>query len=127
MHYHYLVALRQKHPAWRLLVADHAPLIVGFLFETFIEPNIRTMAEPDVTSRLDDYLYALRSELDDGAFPRPAKHYLDAWVSDEHAWLRKYYPADSGEPHFDLTPATERAIDWLASLEQRRFVKRNHA
>ncbi|MFZ3357479.1 MAG: DUF3375 domain-containing protein [Xanthobacteraceae bacterium] len=122
MHYHYLVALRQKHPAWRLLVADHAPLIVGFLFETFIEPNIRTMAEPDVTSRLDDYLYALRSELDDGAFPRPAKHYLDAWVSDEHAWLRKYYPADSDEPHFDLTPATERAIDWLASLEQRRFV-----
>ena len=85
------------------------------------------MAEPDVTSRLDDYLYALRSELDDGAFPRPAKHYLDAWVSDEHAWLRKYYPADSDDPHFDLTPATERAIDWLASLEQRQFVRRNHA
>jgi len=122
MDYHELVALRQKHPAWRLLVADHAPLVVSFLFETFIRPNIRTMAEQEIASRLDDYLYSLRSKLGDNAFPRPAIHYLDAWASDEHAWLRKYYPADSDEPHFDLTPASERVIDWLASLGQRRFV-----
>jgi len=122
MEYRDLVALRQKHPAWRLLVADHAPLIVSFLFDTFIRSNIRTMAEPEIASRLDDYLYSLRLELNDNAFPRPAIHYLDTWASDEHAWLRKYYPADSDEPHFDLTPASERVIDWLASLEQRRFV-----
>jgi len=122
MEYHDLVALRQKHPGWRLLVADHAPLIVSFLFETFIRPNIRTMAEPEIASRLDDYLYSLRSELGDDAFPRPAMNYLDTWASDEHAWLRKFYPTDSDEPHFDLTPAAERAIDWLAGLEQRRFV-----
>jgi hypothetical protein len=93
-----------------------------FLFETFIRPNIRAMAAPEIASRLDDYLYALRTELGDEAFPRPAKHYLDAWASDEHSWLRKYYPPNSDEPHFDLTPATEKAIDWLSSLEQRRFV-----
>jgi uncharacterized protein DUF3375 len=122
MEYHDLVALRQKHPGWRLLVADHAPLVVSFLFETFIRPNIRTMSESETASRLEDYLYSLRSEAGDGAFPRPAIQYLDAWASDEHAWLRKYYPADSDEPHFDLTPATERAIDWLASLEKRQFV-----
>ena len=122
MEYRHLVALRQKHPAWRLLVADHAPLIVSFLFETFIRTNIRTMAEQELASRLDDYLYSLRPELNDGTFPRTAMHYLDAWASDEHAWLRKYYPTDSDEPHFDLTPAAEKAVDWLASLEHRRFV-----
>lgn len=122
MDYDDLVALRRKHPAWRLLIADHAPLIIGFLFETFIRPNIRTMSEPEIASRLDDYLYALRTELGEDAFPRPAKHYLDAWASDEHSWLRKYYPPNSDEPHFDLTPATEKAIDWLSGLEQRRFV-----
>jgi hypothetical protein len=44
MEYHDLVALRQKHPAWRLLVADHAPLIVGFLFETHRQLWVREEA-----------------------------------------------------------------------------------
>ncbi|MCC8936029.1 DUF3375 domain-containing protein [Bradyrhizobium sp. Arg68] len=122
MEYSTLLTLRQKHPAWRLLVADHAPFIISFLFRTFIRPNIRSVAQPEMESRLDDHLYSLRSEYGDDTFPRSASHYLDVWSSDDHAWLRKYYPPDSDEPHFDITPATERAIDWLANLQQRRFV-----
>ena len=89
MEYGTLLALRQRHPAWRLLVADHAPLIISFLYETFIRPNLRTMAQAEIVSRLEDFLYTLRSELGDNTFPRGAAHYLDAWASDEHAWLRK--------------------------------------
>src|SRR5260370_11286043 len=55
-------------------------------------------------------------------FPREATHYLDSWASDEHAWLRKYSPPNSDEVHFDITPAPERAIDWVVDLGQRRFV-----
>jgi hypothetical protein len=36
--------------------------------------------------------------------------------------LRKFYPPGSDEPHFDLTPATEKAIAWLGSLTERAFV-----
>ncbi len=36
--------------------------------------------------------------------------------------MRKFYPVDSDEPHFDLTPATEKVIQWLESLSQRAFV-----
>jgi hypothetical protein len=122
MEYGTLLSLRQSHPTWRLLLADHAPLIISFLFDTFVEPNIRTMAQPELTARLDDHLYALRGSLGEEAFPREAAHYLDAWASDDHAWLRKYYPASSDEPHYDITPATEKAIDWVTSLEQRKFV-----
>jgi hypothetical protein len=122
MDYATVVALRQRHPAWRLLLADHAPLIVAFLFDTFIEPNVRMMSQPDIAARLEDYLYSLRSELDGEAFPRSAAQYLDTWASDDHGWLRKYYPPDSDEPHFDITPATEKVVDWLASLGQRKFV-----
>lgn len=122
MEYSALLALRQKHPAWRLLVADHAPLIVGFLHSTFIRPNVRTLPQPELASRLDDYLYSLRADLGQESFPKTALQYLDTWASDEHGWLRKYYPPDNDEPHFDITPATERAIEWLANLQQRRFV-----
>jgi hypothetical protein len=122
MDYRTLETLRRRHPAWRLLVADHAPLIVSFLHDTFIRPNVRTLSQPELATRLDDYLFALRADLGEGMFPREASHYLDNWASDEHAWLRKYYPPDSDEVHFDITPATERAIDWLVDLGQRRFV-----
>jgi Protein of unknown function (DUF3375) len=61
---------------------------------------------------------AHETEGGDDAFPRPAMHYLDSRASDQHGRLRKHYPANSDEPHFDLTPAIERAIDWLSSLEQ---------
>jgi flagellar motility protein MotE (MotC chaperone) len=122
MDYRTLNTLRQKHPAWRLLAADHAPLIVSFLHDTFVRPNVRTLPQPELASRLDDYLYSLRADLGEDAFPKEAASYLDNWASDEHAWLRKYYPTNSDEPHFDITPATEKAIDWLTSLSQRQFV-----
>ena len=109
-------------PAWRLLRADHAPLVVSFLHRTFIAPNIRTLPQPEIAIRLDDALFHLRRELGDRAFPRSAQAYLDDWASDDHAWLRKYYPPEGDDPHFDITPATEKAIVWLESLTRRQFV-----
>jgi hypothetical protein len=121
--YHDLEALRRTHPAWRLLRAEHASLVVGFLHATFITANRRAIAQPELVSRLEDHLFHLRETgLDDDAFPQSASAYLDAWASAESALLRKYYQADGDEPYFDLTPATERAIEWLVSLEARQFV-----
>ena len=57
-----------------------------------------------------------------GSFPREASDYLEEWASDERGWLRKYYPLDADIPHFDLTPATEKALEWISSLEERAFI-----
>ncbi len=67
--YRTLDQLRKANPAWRLLVADNAPMIVSFLHKTFIQPNVRTMAQPELASRLADYLYGLREKLGEEAFP----------------------------------------------------------
>lgn len=117
-----LDALRRHHPAWRLLLADSAPLVASFLARVFVQPNVRVMAQADLVEALEDELYALRERLGEGAFPRRAQDYLDDWAGNERSWLRKFYPAGSDEPHFDLTPATEKAIGWLASLIERSFV-----
>jgi len=121
MEYPRLEALQRTHPAWRLLRADHAPMIIGFLHATFIVPNVRSLSEGALVSKLDDYLHRVREQRED-AFPRSAAQYVDTWSSDECGWLRKYYPPDGDEAWFDITPATEKAIDWLKSLEQRQFV-----
>ncbi|MHB1757243.1 MAG: DUF3375 domain-containing protein [Leptospirillum sp.] len=117
-----LDSLRRNHPAWRLLSADHAPLVVSFLHQVYILPNVRTLSLTEIASLLDDTLYALREILGNELFPKEARDYIEDWASDERGWLRKYYPLESDEPHLDLTPATEKAIEWVLSLEQRQFV-----
>jgi flagellar motility protein MotE (MotC chaperone) len=122
MDYRTLETLRRAHPAWRLLLAEHAPLVVSFLHSSFICLNKRTLSKQELVSQLEDYLHHLRERLGEDTFPKSAAHYLDDWAADDHAWLRKYYVADDDEPHFDVTPAAEKAIEWLASLAQRQFV-----
>jgi hypothetical protein len=114
--------LRRQHPAWRLLLADSAPLIASFLHKVFVAPNVRVMAQADLAEKLEDELFALREQLGAEAFPKPALAYLNDWAANERGWLRKFYPPGSDEPHFDLTPATEKAIAWLGSLTERAFV-----
>ncbi|SDW37123.1 DUF3375 domain-containing protein [Nitrosomonas communis] len=114
--------LRQNHPAWRLLRSDHAPLVASFLQRVFIVPNVRVMAQADLSEALEDELFALRERLGADAFPKSALEYLNDWASTEKGWLRKFYTSGSDEPHFDLTPASEKAIAWLATLIERSFV-----
>jgi len=114
--------LRQSHPAWRLLRSDHAPLVASFLQRVFIVPNVRVMAQADLAEALEDELFALRERLGAEAFPKSALDYLNDWANSEKGWLRKFYAQGSDEPHFDLTPATEKAIAWLGTLTERSFV-----
>jgi flagellar motility protein MotE (MotC chaperone) len=114
--------LRQSHPAWRLLRSDHAPLVASFLQRVFIVPNVRVMAQADLAEALEDELFALRERLGADAFPKPALDYLNDWAGTEKGWLRKFYAHGSDEPHFDLTPAIEKAIAWLETLTERSFV-----
>ena len=120
--YDSLENLRRVHPAWRLLAADHAPFIIGFLHRAFIEPNVRSLAEQEILTRLEDHLFHLRDRKGGEVFKRSAKDYLDDWSSSGRAWLRKYYPPEGDEPHFDLTSPTEKAIEWVIGLSQKQFV-----
>jgi flagellar motility protein MotE (MotC chaperone) len=122
MDYQTLDALKRMHPSWRLLAADHAPLIISFLHHTFIQPNVRTLPQQAIVARMDDHLHHLRERLGEDKFPRPAAEYLDEWARDDRGWLRKYYPPGSDEPHFDITPAAEKVIQWLDELRERQFV-----
>lgn len=116
-----LQRLREHSPAWRLLAATHAPLIISFLNQAFLVSNTRTASLPSLTPVLEDFLNEAR-ELGALDLPRSAEAYLDEWAGNSSGWLRKFYPPGTDEAHFDLTPAAERAIAWVARLMERRFV-----
>ncbi|MEY5014429.1 MAG: hypothetical protein RIS92_787 [Verrucomicrobiota bacterium] len=120
--YDTLHVLRKEHPGWRLLCSEYAPLILSFLHRSFILPNVRTLPEPDLAEALEDDLFGLRERFGQSAFPRSARDYLNEWAAPEKGWLRKFYLRGTDEPHFDLVPATERVITWLAQLNSRSFV-----
>ena len=123
MDYYRLTGLR-THPAWRLLQADSAPLIISFLHRSFIASNERSIPAEELATKLDDYLHHLRETKGETKFPRKGRQYLNDWASGEQGYLRKYYPAASvgDEPLFDLTPATEKVIEWISGFEQKQFV-----
>lgn len=122
LNYFTLEQLRKSHPAWRLLCAQHAPLVASFLQRVFITPNVRNLPQAMLVEALEDELYGLREQMGPEVFPGSAQSYLNDWAENDKGWLRKFYPPGTDEPHFDLTPATEKALAWLVGLGERAFV-----
>ncbi|WP_026918604.1 DUF3375 domain-containing protein [Gordonia shandongensis] len=128
MQYDEIAAVRRANAAWRLLRADSAPLVLSFLGRVFVDDNVREISESALVSLLDEELHRLNERLgpdaDSGApaYPRTPKAYLDEWAAPTTGWLRKYYVISSDEPHYDATPAVERAVAWVRSLGERGFV-----
>lgn len=119
MSYEAVQNLQSYHPSWKLLNARRAPMILSFLYNTFVVDNNREIPEYRMVSLLSDYLEML-------ALPAQeeinAKEMLTQWAEDSSGWLRKFYPADSDEVHYDLTSAAQKAIEWVESLKQQTFI-----
>lgn len=122
MDFHQLCALRDNHPAWRLLCAEHAAFILSFFHKTFIESNVRAVSEHELTEKLNDELFMLREQFGEKAYPKSAADYLNDWADKDKRWLRKFYKDGEDEAQFDLSPAVEKAIGWLKTLTERQFV-----
>lgn len=116
-----LSEMKRHNSAWRLLQADSAPLVLSFLHEVFILPNVRTISEADLAEKLEDTLRSIRGE-GGRVFPRPATDYLKEWAEPEREWVRRFYPMRSDEAHYDMTPASETAVRWVMGLSERAFI-----
>lgn len=117
-----LQALRDGHPAWRLLRADNAVFVIGFLHRVFIESNRRSIGQANITEALEDEIYIATERYGEDFVGKNVQAYLNDWASQEKRWLRKYYAPGNDEPQFDLTSGAEKAIAWVLSLEERNFV-----
>lgn len=119
-------ALRERHPAWRLLRAGNATLILSFLGGFFVEGNRGACPASQLASALDDHLHALNVELPaenaEPRFPKEPRAYLEDWAGADAAYLRRFYPVGDDEVHYEVTPAFEKAYAWVTTLKGRSFV-----
>ncbi len=112
--------LKDYNPTVKLLRLDNAPLIISFLFQEFKKNNKIVISNTELKTSLSDYLYNLNHIYGDNIYPGTAQNYLDKWSND--GFLRKYYTSNSDEPAFELTPATEKALEWIKDLDKKEFV-----
>lgn len=83
-----IIRLRANNPAWRLLRADNAPHILGFLSRIFVEDNVRSISMTGLVGRRDDELFALNER--DQRFRKPVGR---TWTTAPGVgWLGKDYP-----------------------------------
>lgn len=124
MDHELLESLQDRHPAWRLLRADNAPLVLTFLGGVFVEANTGARPAGTLADELDDLLRSFEASGGDDQprYPKPAADYLADWAADGAGWLRRFYPVGSDEVHYDATSSFEKAYAWVVGLEARPFV-----
>ncbi|HET7388336.1 MAG TPA: DUF3375 domain-containing protein [Nocardioidaceae bacterium] len=123
MEYDAIDALREKHPAWRLLRAGNAALVLSFLGRWYVEENHGATPASELVTALDDELYARNaSDRDEPRFPKRPEDYLADWAATEAGWLRSFYADGSDEVHYEATSAFEKAYAWVTGLVEREFV-----
>ena len=120
MDYHRIKYLKETDPTIKILNADNSPLIISFLFQAFKQNSRNTIPNDELVSNLSDFLFSLRETYGNDIYPDSAQNYLEKWANDN--FLRRFYQTDNDEPNFELTPSSEKVLDWLKSLEKREFV-----
>ncbi|SRR5579884_45194 len=111
----------QHAPSIKLLKADHAALIIGFLYTQFKYTQRVAVPLAELVEQLDGYLENL-NEHDANRYARTAQAYLTEWADQQHQFIRIAVYSDSDVPVVELTADTERAIGWLEDMQMRHFV-----
>src|SRR5579884_66428 len=121
MDYDQLAYDLQHSPGIRLLKADHAALIISFLYREFKREQRVSIPLAELTERLEQELERM-NERERKQYSRPALAYLTEWADEQHRFIRITTPNSSDKPHVELTADTERTIGWLVEQHAQPFV-----
>lgn len=108
------LALREG-PVWKLLAADHGPLILALLQSLFAD-DTKTLPVSVAVERLARDLDDLRAQ--GHVLAQTAQAYLADWLV--QGWLGRRLPAGSQEEEFELSVDALAALRWVASQEKPR-------
>lgn len=118
MEHEYIKYLKENNETIRLIKADNAPLIISFLYKTFKNKNQNVLTSTEINAKLSDHLYLLNQP--ESLYPLQSAEYLANWAND--GYLRAWYENNNDEPFYELTPASEKAIEWMIDLEKKDFI-----
>lgn len=104
-------------PHWRLLAADHGPIIIAIL-QTYFRDNKRSIPASLFYEYLTHELEALRAQGED--IPQTAQAYAADWLT--QGYLERHLPTGATEEVYELSLAAATAIRFVTGLTERRTV-----
>jgi len=110
----------ESYGVFRILRKESAAFMLGFFQEVFKRGHAGERPQSELASSLAAFQEFARMEEGEAFVPRDTRAYLDEWANE--GFLRKFYPPDSEEARYELTPDSERALEWIAELAPRSFV-----
>lgn len=105
----------RNEPAWRLLAADNAPVIVALLRNHLFDKE-RRLPSSIVHERINRDLELLRASGRD--LPQSAQAYLSQWLA--AGFLERSYEPGASEEVYELSAGAIRAIRFAEGLTQKR-------
>lgn len=120
MTYEKLKNIKSTNRTLKLLNSENFAFMLSFFYLTFIKNSRITLTHPEILSYLDDYIFNL-NQIRDNAYPKDAKAYLDDFTNEQNGYLRKYH-GNQGEAIYELTPSTQKALEFIESLEKNEFI-----
>lgn len=120
MDYHQIKLMLEMPPV-KLLRAQNAPLLLSFLHRVFKQEHRVAIPEGQLRAALEAEIED-RREAEPLAYPQAAADYLTLWCGDAQGFLRRYYGPGADEPLYELTSGSEKALLWLETLREGRFV-----
>jgi hypothetical protein len=113
-------AFLDNSPTIRLLRADSAAFILEFFQQTFkqnLADGSIDLPQDDLRTRLVLFQELLH-ESEPGSLVGSADRYLTTWS--DSGWLRRFLPAKSTQPHYQLTRFSEDALRFVEASVTRR-------
>lgn len=105
----------REQPLWKLLAADHGPIVIGLL-QTHLYDNERSIPASIFHERIERDLEDLRAEGEN--LPQTAQVYVSDWLRE--GYLERRFPPGASEEEYELSSAAVGVIRFVASLIERR-------
>lgn len=114
-----LLPLFTHSPMMRILRADHAPFVLGFLHLVFKEGQRMELEQEEFLVSLRDFQEDLR-ESGWEEMARPAEEYLTDWVGEKMRFLRRFLAAEKDVWMIELTAEAEEALSFIEGVLERQ-------
>lgn len=105
----------RTQPLWRLLAADHGPIIISLLQVHFLEGE-KSLPASILHERLGRDLEDLRARGED--LPQTAQAYVADWLA--NGYLERRFRAGAAEEEYELSTAAANAVRFAMSLVESR-------
>lgn len=105
----------REQALWRLLAAEHAPIILAILQKHFLDGDNR-VPQSILYERVERDLEELKAEGFD--LPQPARAYVASWLTS--GFVERYFPPGASEEEYEISASAAQAIRLITSLIERR-------